>query len=182
MDVLMQFGQLSEEFFQKKKYAKWKAAHINNCLKRGEKPISGPPRERIVDSDDEDSDEDYQRIKAARKNIPMGGFSNYAEDPNRSSEFQLPPPVDSPVEPTTPSEPSPVIPTPAPSFPPTIAPPPAVTPTPSGGAPISVGPEQIEKAQKYCKYAGSALNYDDVKSAVDNLQKALHLLQFGKEK
>lgn len=42
-------------------------------------------------------------------------------------------------------------------------------------------PEQLIKAQKYCKWAGSALTYDDVKSAIENLQKGLHLLQFGKE-
>lgn len=41
--------------------------------------------------------------------------------------------------------------------------------------------DQIQKAQKYSKYATSALNYDDVKTAVENLQKALNLLQFGKE-
>lgn len=40
----------------------------------------------------------------------------------------------------------------------------------------------MTKAQKYCKYAGSALNYDDVKSAIDNLERALHLLTTGKEK
>lgn len=40
----------------------------------------------------------------------------------------------------------------------------------------------MAKAQKYCKYAGSALNFDDVKSAIDNLEKALHLLTTGREK
>lgn len=42
-------------------------------------------------------------------------------------------------------------------------------------------PDQLIKAQKYCKWAGSALTYEDVKSAIENLQKGLHLLQFGKE-
>lgn len=37
------------------------------------------------------------------------------------------------------------------------------------------------KAQKYCKWAGSALTYDDVKAAIDNLQKALRLLQTGED-
>lgn len=41
--------------------------------------------------------------------------------------------------------------------------------------------DQMTKAQKYCKWAGSALNYDDVKSAIENLQKALHLLSTGTE-
>jgi len=39
----------------------------------------------------------------------------------------------------------------------------------------------MEKAAKYCKYAGSALAYDDVSTAVENLQKALLILQTGQE-
>lgn len=42
--------------------------------------------------------------------------------------------------------------------------------------------ERTAKAQKYCKYAGSALNFDDVQSAIENLEKALHILKTGQEK
>lgn len=41
--------------------------------------------------------------------------------------------------------------------------------------------EQINKAQKLIKWAGSALDYDDVPTSVMNLQKALHLLTTGQE-
>lgn len=41
--------------------------------------------------------------------------------------------------------------------------------------------EQTVKAQKYIKWAGSALDYDDVSTAVTNLQKALHLLTTGED-
>nr|CAI5837202.1 unnamed protein product [Callosobruchus analis] len=44
MDVLDQFGNLPDEIREKRKYAKWKAAYIHNCLKQGEKPAPGPPR------------------------------------------------------------------------------------------------------------------------------------------
>lgn len=44
---------------------------------------------------------------------------------------------------------------------------------------VTLTAEQMAKAQKYCKWAGSALSYDDVKSAIDNLQKGLNLLQTG---
>jgi len=47
---------------------------------------------------------------------------------------------------------------------------------------VTLTADQMTKAQKYCKYAGSALNYDDVKSAIENLEKALHLLTTGQEK
>lgn len=59
MDVLQQFGQLSEDLFEKRKYAKWKAAYIHNCLKYGEQPIPGPPKDRkllVGESDDEDDE------------------------------------------------------------------------------------------------------------------------------
>lgn len=42
-------------------------------------------------------------------------------------------------------------------------------------------PEQIGKAQKYCKFVVSALNYDDVPTAIVNLQKCLRLLQTGED-
>lgn len=44
-DALMTFGELSEEATDKRKYAKFKAAYIHNCLKNGEMPIPGPPHE-----------------------------------------------------------------------------------------------------------------------------------------
>ncbi|CAG9115558.1 unnamed protein product [Plutella xylostella] len=50
-DVLTTFGELTDEAAQNRKYAKWKAAYIHNCLKNGETPIPGmqgvSPRERV---------------------------------------------------------------------------------------------------------------------------------------
>jgi vacuolar protein sorting-associated protein VTA1 len=46
---------------------------------------------------------------------------------------------------------------------------------------VTLNPEQITKAQKYCKWASSALNYDDIPTAISNLQKALKLLQTGQD-
>lgn len=44
-----------------------------------------------------------------------------------------------------------------------------------------LSPDQIAKAQKYCKWASSALNYDDIKTAIGNLKNALELLQTGRD-
>lgn len=41
--------------------------------------------------------------------------------------------------------------------------------------------EQVSKAQKFIKWASSALDYDDIPTSVMNLQKALHLLTTGQE-
>lgn len=43
----------------------------------------------------------------------------------------------------------------------------------------TLNPELMTKAQKYCKWAGSALTYDDVPTAINNLEKALRLLKTG---
>ncbi|PIK43988.1 putative vacuolar protein sorting-associated protein VTA1-like [Apostichopus japonicus] len=43
LDVLQTFGELSEELQAQKKYAKYKAANIAQCLKNGETPKRGPP-------------------------------------------------------------------------------------------------------------------------------------------
>lgn len=50
-DILLTFGELEEEATEKRKYAKYKAAYIHNCLKNGETPIPGPPNEADDDSD-----------------------------------------------------------------------------------------------------------------------------------
>ncbi|XP_015273727.1 PREDICTED: vacuolar protein sorting-associated protein VTA1 homolog isoform X1 [Gekko japonicus] len=42
IDVLTVFGELTDENVQHRKYARWKAAYIHNCLKNGETPQSGP--------------------------------------------------------------------------------------------------------------------------------------------
>lgn len=44
----------------------------------------------------------------------------------------------------------------------------------------SLTPEKMAEAQKLCKYASSALTYEDVPTAIDNLQKALRLLTAGR--
>lgn len=42
LDVCEVFGELSEEVAAQRKYAKWKATYIHNCLKQGETPLPGP--------------------------------------------------------------------------------------------------------------------------------------------
>lgn len=67
-DVLTTFGELSEEVQQNRKYAKWKAAYIHNCLKNGETPTPGPMQ---MDGDEENADEEN-----ANASGPLGGVGN----------------------------------------------------------------------------------------------------------
>uniref|UniRef100_A0A9L0SAD4 Vesicle trafficking 1 n=1 Tax=Equus caballus TaxID=9796 RepID=A0A9L0SAD4_HORSE len=42
IDVITVFGELTEENVKHRKYARWKATYIHNCLKNGETPQAGP--------------------------------------------------------------------------------------------------------------------------------------------
>ena len=61
----------------------------------------------------------------------------------------------------------PVVPSPVPAA--SVIPPTQPTST--------LSPQDSEQAQKYCRFAASALQYEDVKTAIDNLHKALALLE-----
>lgn len=185
LDVCEQFD-LSEEMNEKRKYAKWKAAYIHNCLKTGDKPIPGAPGEHentIVSVNDLD---DEERAKFSLNNPGANGATgptgfNIPPDnvpPKPEDTFSAPAPASSPVTPSVQPDPVP-FPKPQPATPVTpVAP--STTLLPSSGS-VSLGPDQIQKAQKYCKFATSALNYDDVKTAIENLHRALNLLQTGSE-
>lgn len=203
-DILLTFGELSEEALHNRKYAKYKAAYIHNCLKNGETPIPGPF------PDDEDSTELGGDAAAGGNNEDgaAGGSNDGAETsatPPEDSPAELKPEDDQPVQPSSPSPPAPRI------TPPTaeevlqnphkLPSPPVEEEKPGGFEPyvptaqpnaaiyqpivpvagVQITPDQMITAQKYCKYAGSALNYDDVKTAIENLQKALKLLSTGSE-
>ncbi|XP_037082173.1 vacuolar protein sorting-associated protein VTA1 homolog [Pollicipes pollicipes] len=152
-DVCETFGELSVEVQEQRKYAKWKAAYIHSCLKKGETPQPGP----VGGDDEEDLAGDVSMPVPQQPHQPGPGPSG----PNVMG-FQPPPPAASPA------------PAAASSYQP-----PAPAPAASSGSSVSLNFDQIAKAQKYSKLAYSALNYEDVPTAVVNLQKALHLLQTG---
>uniref|UniRef100_A0A3P9I7B4 Vacuolar protein sorting-associated protein VTA1 homolog n=2 Tax=Oryzias latipes TaxID=8090 RepID=A0A3P9I7B4_ORYLA len=137
LDVLSVFGELSEENVKHRKYARWKATYIHNCLKNGETPQPGPIG---MDEDEEAGGNPVQP-----ESPPSTNYNN----------IQIPPGAHAPAN--TPAD----------------------LPPPAGGLQLSA--DDFTKAQKYCKYAGSALQYEDVGTAIQNLQKALKLLTTGKE-
>ncbi|VVC29069.1 Vacuolar protein sorting-associate protein Vta1/Callose synthase, N-terminal domain [Cinara cedri] len=160
MDVLSVFGEVSEEIANTQKYAKWKATYIHNCLKNGETPTPGPP---------------------ATESGQIG--FNF---PTQRDEVQQPKNYFDPPVPITPiyKDLSPTMPNEYAQIPSTST----VTEfQPSVPGPILLKngvqllPAHITKAQKYCKFAASALNYDDVPESIANLQKALRLLTTGED-
>ncbi|XP_018316734.1 vacuolar protein sorting-associated protein VTA1 homolog isoform X2 [Mycetomoellerius zeteki] len=152
-DVLTLFGELSVEAAQNRKYAQWKAAYIHNCLMNGETPVPGPLNET---NDENDSN------KALNDDDEEAKSNMSPTSPKDNTSLDIP----------------------------SIPPNPPTTRTQSfeseddtykteSGAKLSV--EQIGKAQKFIKWASSALDYDDVATSVMNLRNALHLLTTGQE-
>nr|SVE74887.1 EOG090X0GPB [Daphnia carinata] len=149
LDVCSVFGELNEDVAQQKKYAKWRAAHLHNCLNSGEMPSEPAPKP------------DEQLINDS-ENLEYGFSSDLRPEPGHSHEQDV-------VRPTI-------------SVPPKPDTPPSSVPTyVQETSSVLVTPEQIVQAQKHCKYASSALTYEDVPTAIDNLQKALRVLQLGQQ-
>lgn len=184
-DILTQFGELSDDMSEKQGFSKQRAAYLHNCLKAGQKPISSKTKVLMAHDVDQDSTfaeaEDGQVPKEDQptSDDPQGEISwskgflaQHKTEQDDSGGFVLP---------QLPAVPSP--------SPPTLSPQPWAGATAVGlpalvvanGNTAQLRPEQLEKAQKYCKWAASALNYEDVPTAVENLQKALHLLQTGQD-
>ncbi|KAK7133760.1 hypothetical protein R3I94_015577 [Phoxinus phoxinus] len=184
-DVLSVFGELSEENIQHRKYAKWKAAYIHNCLKNGETPQPGP-----IGMEGEAYDDEFGAEGGGPSQSPYDlpqsqpSFHGHPSDqppPSNFSNIQIPPgshaPANTPADIPHP-EAQPIKPVPVPRAMPVVDPS-LLNSTQEGD--LRLTPEDFTQAQKYCKYAGSALQYEDVGTAVQNLQKALKLLTTGKE-
>lgn len=184
MDVLGTFGELEEEMQEKRKYAKWKAAYIHNCLKVGEKPTPGSYGNKPTDFikiTDEPNTPANDNFSAGFSMPSLPTPPTHDDSSTNSSQGGYNVPINSPINPAVHFDPNPNY-APATSFvpqPPTPNTPSYQTQISSTSSGANLNPEQMQKAQKYCKWATSALNYDDVKTAVDNLQKALTLLQTG---
>ena len=171
---------------------------IDRCLKNGITPTPGPPGEQEREEDEFGDDQGGAGASGFSHPPPSSydaqpGPSSYSQPPTIG--FGGPPPTDSPYPPAD-SYPSPQ---PRHALPPDIKPVPKPrgqdhqpseyhqdpsgfqhdVPTTPGGA--QLGPEEMQKAQKLCKFASSALEYDDVEGAIDFLQKATRLLKTGKE-
>ncbi|XP_051952332.1 vacuolar protein sorting-associated protein VTA1 homolog [Xyrauchen texanus] len=184
-DVLSVFGELSEENIQQTKYAKWKAAYIHNCLKNGETPQAGP-----IGMEEEAYDDEFGAEGGGPSIAPQGppqfqpSFHDHPTNQPPTSNFSnilIPPgshaPANTPAD-IPPPEVQPVKPVPVPRAMPAVDPS-LLNNTQEGD--VRLTPEDFTRAQKYCKYAGSALQYEDVATAIQNLQKALKLLTTGKE-
>ncbi|CRL06428.1 CLUMA_CG019488, isoform A [Clunio marinus] len=186
-DIITTFGELSEEAVQCRKYAKWKAAYIHNCLKNGETPQPGPmPTEGEDELQDEASGGGFTPGTSSSGGWNTNPYQQpYQPPPPTTQNYQpeVPTPAGNSGDPFNlpdpPKDPEPKHPGGFVPYNPSTSNIPAYMPQSTGST--SITPEQIAKAQKYCKYVSSALNYDDVPTAIDNLQKCLRLLHTGED-
>nr|XP_022295474.1 vacuolar protein sorting-associated protein VTA1 homolog [Crassostrea virginica] len=167
-DVLSVFDEVSEDIEKNKKYAKWKAAYIHKCLKSGETPVAGP----LPEGDDEEAPQPSTSGATA-------GLSSYSQPSPPSGSYPPAGPPSGGVQswPQTPPQAA----YQPPQQPQYSAPAPQDTWTPpSNPSGVALKTEDYQKAMKFCKYASSALQYEDPTTAIDNLTKALKLLTTGK--
>merc|ERR1711988_1927326 len=151
-DVMQVFGELTPEILHARKYSKWKAAYIHNCLKNGETPIPGP-----VGGDKEDNEGSEVAPGAS------GGSGGWAQ-PSGVDEVQDPSlrvtPAAAIVQPQ---------------------PPPPSEDVGASASGLTMDPQDVKRVQKLCKFASSSLDYDDVDTAINNLTEALNLLHKNRQ-
>ena len=193
-DVLQQFGELSDEMKTHQKYAKWKASYLHRCLQSGETPVAGPLPLEGETNEFGESDTDSNPVPPSNYQTPFSGQQSYP-----STQPYQPPPSTSYHPPSTasgsynatvyPSSGSAGF---SAQSGPSVANTSVVTPysiPPSNASFNSVGAagnihlraEDYQRAIKLCKFAQSAMQYEDSTAAIDNLSKALRLLTTGKE-
>ena len=182
------WSELSEDLSQKSKYAKWRAAYIIKCVKSNEKPL--PPEDETKSKSNEElnnltnTQNDQSNEQNDNQSNYDGGNTNIIGKPPAAPSF------DDFNNLTINNKPSSNI-----SSRPSTATYPSINqPTSSLSNPndnsddslaaingIRITQDDIQKAQKFNKWAQSALDYSDIKTAVTNLQKALNILTKGRE-
>ncbi len=191
------------------KYAKWKAVEIDKCLKSGITPTPGPPGGfQSTDPEQLPPTTAYQPPDPSTAYQPPGpsyqppdpsyqppGPSTAYQPPGPSyqppgtltASYQPPGPSTVPTDtigfgypPAAPVEASYQAPLPDVQYVPIPKPRAAQDATAMVGR-VQLTSTETSKAQKYCKFASSALEYEDVEGAVEYLTKAVNLLKTGKE-
>ncbi|CAJ0964049.1 unnamed protein product, partial [Mesorhabditis belari] len=180
MDVLTLFGEIDEPYASAKKYAKWKSTQIFACLRDGTPyvPSSQEPSDSMPGGSGMAHEHQYQD-----SNNPFDSNPTPYQPPRQNNDFglpQVPTHTNRPIPPNIPPQPQMPQPSSTGSF--------GSTNVPSSGSGGGGGAnptfQEWEQIRKYTKYVISAIDYEDVKAAIDNLRKALEAIPLfmGEEK
>ncbi|KAI1286905.1 Vacuolar protein sorting-associated protein VTA1 -like protein [Halotydeus destructor] len=160
-EVLSVFGELTPEISQRKKYAKWRTTVIMKAIKNGEQP---PLPE----------DNEFAPQQPGYPVLPsQPNLDNEFGEPSSNSNYDSLPPMPKPPQP----EPDPD--SALSTFQPASSS--EAEHHCQGTHEAQVDTALIMKAQKYIKFAGSALQYNDTATAAGFLRKALSLIETGSE-
>ncbi|XP_065057940.1 vacuolar protein sorting-associated protein VTA1 homolog [Rhopilema esculentum] len=167
-DVLKQFGELSEEVILKQRYAKWKATYIHKCLQTGETPVPGPQGSEFEGAEFSSEFTEQTTGYQQQQNMPhpmdwsQPNVPNQTPYPAPNTSYTHTPPKEEPKSSYSSHEDE------------------SSAAIAASGSSSHLGPQEYQQATKFCKYAVSSLQYEDVSTAIENLTKALNLLKGGK--
>ncbi|KAL5263882.1 hypothetical protein ACHWQZ_G005081 [Mnemiopsis leidyi] len=199
-ELLTLFDALSEENAYQKKYAQWKATYLERCRRSGEQPVPGPALHDQEQGGQDSSDQPGSSgVDAQPEQPPQPSYDPQPQPtynpPTQPSYPPAQPAYNPPTQPAynPPAQPA-YNPPPQPTYnqpAPAASSQPAVTGVTNPGAGellrldctqfTNLDYHQIERIQKLCRFAGSALNYQDYKTTLDNLQRAINLIRVGRE-
>lgn len=198
LEVTRAFGEAGEDIEERSKYAKWKASDIVKAFNEGRQPVPGPPNTQAEGPPEQPpayppaAPAADRRTSDTGRNLPsMGG--SYHPSPPADREPALPPPVTfSPPPPAAPPQEPPPAPysppfpaaaykpasSPAPPQQPYAAPPqqPYTPPQQQYTPPVSAA-ASYDQAEKHCRYATSAIQFEDVPTAIKELEAAIAVLR-----
>ncbi|KAI8826932.1 Vta1 like-domain-containing protein [Fimicolochytrium jonesii] len=200
LDLLRVFGEIDAEIADKIRYSKFKAADIIKALREGRTPTPGLPGEELPPDESESAPPGGNGEPAGSLPHPdFGSPYDPSYDPNTiprdnfappsapSSHFEPNsyPPPQSQSGPSYPQYPDAPPPSQQPYNPPPSSPkktaqtsiPPSSTSAKTAQQAYEINYKAVQSAQKHSKFAISALQYDDVASAIENLEKALAILR-----
>ncbi|CAI4224125.1 unnamed protein product [Auanema sp. JU1783] len=184
-DTLSLFGEIDENIVSMKKYAKYTTTQIGKCLRDGTPYVSSsankPDELSFIPSNEQDSNfpppsynESYDMNSSGLPGVPKHYSADHNPTENSDYQPQISPSTHTPS--TNVSYPSP---SPAPRSQSSVLsdpqPPPYSTTSTSGLKQPT--PKDFLEAQKFTKYALSAIDYEDTKAAVENLKKALSFME-----
>lgn len=189
-EVMRVFGELPEEIEERIKYAKWKAADIIKALNEGREPHPGPIGSGAEDKQQSPSSEVV--AESAPTTSPSPPTDHNAQRASAQDTGILPS-LSGQFSPPGPNLPTSLglgenMPAPAPIvLPPINVPAPVVIGSPPSSIPASsltkppvspvIDPITLSVAEKYARYAVSAIQFEDVPTAITNLQLCLDTLR-----
>jgi vacuolar protein sorting-associated protein VTA1 len=165
LEVTRVFGDVPDEIEDRLKYAKWKAADIVRALNEGRQPQPGPP----TSSPPPETTIQSPPIVAAGLNA-LPSMSGQYPPPSSASAVNS-------FQPTSPPQLAPIVLPPInnPPVPVAIGSPPAAMNY--GSTSPTLDPSTLASAEKLARFAVSALQFEDIPTAIQNMEQALLLLR-----